>query len=76
MGIIEKVVNVSNLSIPYLENDTIKKRAEDILKKYVPDVFQIIQPTPLDDICSKLGKKNLFNLYMIKIWDIIMDMKF
>lgn len=57
LGIIEKVVNVSNLSIPYLENDTIKKRAEDILKKYVPDVFQIIQPTPLDDICSKLGKK-------------------
>lgn len=57
LGIIEKVVNVSNLTIPYLENDTIKKRAEDILKKYVPDVFQIIQPTPLDDICSKLGKK-------------------
>ncbi len=43
--------------IPYISKEKLEEESELLLKKYTPMVFDYIQKTPLDIICSKLSEE-------------------
>jgi len=44
-------------NVPYLSKDKIKNDAEKLLEEYSPNVFKLIQATPLKELCSDVLTK-------------------
>lgn len=61
LGVIDVIPQKTKLKIPFIKSEVLKKNAENLLKTYVPEVFQIIQPTSLKHICDFISKESSVN---------------
>lgn len=59
LNIIDTIPETKKMTVPFLETHAIKSKAEQVLKGYSPNVFEVIQETPLFDIHAKISGQEM-----------------